>query len=76
MRHLSYFCRSHLTPQELQTMNHVTALHRKILAGRETISDLNESHFMTRDHLRINRILQAIRKWEEELNQIFEKDIE
>ncbi len=76
MKHLSYYCSDYLSPRELQEMNHVSALHRKISAAKQTIDDLQLMHFMVRESFRINRILAAIKRWNEELDQIFERNTE
>lgn len=73
MKHLSYYCSDYLTPQELQTLNYVTALHRKILAAKQTIEDLQDVHFLLRDNYRIYRIGKAIDDWQNQISQVYER---
>ena len=74
MKHLSYYCGDYLKHSELQTLHYTTALYRKIGAGLQTIQDLQQIHFLKRDSFRIRRICKAIDDWNEQLQQVYEKD--
>ena len=76
MKHLSYYCSNYVMPAQLESMKSKEALEHKIVAGKRTVKDLMEVRFEWKDIVRINKTLEAIGRWEEEIRQMEGKDDE
>lgn len=63
-------------PTQLESMRMDKALESKIVAGKRTVKDLMEVKFEWRDTIRINKTIEAIKRWEEEIRQMEGKDDE
>lgn len=74
MKHLSYYCSNYVMPAQLEDMNAKLALEAKVEAGKRTVKDLMEVRFEWKDIVRINKTIEAIKRWEEEIRQMEGKD--
>ena len=71
MRSIEYYCSSYFDPRDAQELSAPQFLKRKILAGKQTIEDLMNVHYMDRDTARINKIVKAAKDWQRQFNEIY-----